>query len=249
MSFSSEAKAELCRAKIDKKCCAVAESYGVLLYCNSFSPEEIRIITASEAFAARLPKLFRRAFSLGFDVLPPEDAKGKRSFLIRDRDKLSRIFETFGAEKDAILEIVFNTSMAGYQEILSDPSYTDQAVVMTYPLIGNYGMAAEDYESDVPSIGAMIVRDYNDQPSHYRSVASALSGFPAWTQGSSIVPSGITAAVRRCLPLPIPPWKKVLPALRRFRRRQTQWPALAAKPRIKGAMQRQSIMSSPWTAA
>ncbi len=76
----------------------------------------------------------------------------------------------FGAEKDAILEIVFNTSMAGYQEILSDPSYTDQAVVMTYPLIGNYGMAAEDYECDAPSVGALIVRDYNDAPSHYRSV-------------------------------------------------------------------------------
>ena len=48
---------------------------------------------------------------------------------------------SFGADKEAILEIVFNTSMVGYQEILSDPSYTDQAVVMTYPLIGNYGMA------------------------------------------------------------------------------------------------------------
>ena len=76
----------------------------------------------------------------------------------------------FGAEKDAILELVFNTSMAGYQEILSDPSYTGQAVVMTYPLIGNYGMAAEDYESDAPSVGALVVRDYNDVPSHYRSV-------------------------------------------------------------------------------
>ena len=52
----------------------------------------------------------------------------------------------FGAEKETILEIVFNTSMTGYQEILSDPSYTDQAVVMTYPLIGNYGMAEDDFE-------------------------------------------------------------------------------------------------------
>ena len=47
----------------------------------------------------------------------------------------------FGDDADRVCEIVFNTSMAGYQEILSDPSYTDQAVVMTYPLIGNYGMA------------------------------------------------------------------------------------------------------------
>ena len=52
----------------------------------------------------------------------------------------------FGANKSVVLEIVFNTSMVGYQEILSDPSYTYQAVVMTYPLIGNYGMAGEDYE-------------------------------------------------------------------------------------------------------
>ena len=52
--------------------------------------------------------------------------------------------EGFGSERDAVCEIVFNTSMVGYQEIISDPSYTYQAVVMTYPLIGNYGIADED---------------------------------------------------------------------------------------------------------
>ena len=78
----------------------------------------------------------------------------------------------FGDLQDKILEIVFNTSMAGYQEILSDPSYTDQAVVMTYPLIGNYGMADEDYETDRPTIGALIVHEYNDEPSNFRSTAS-----------------------------------------------------------------------------
>ncbi len=75
----------------------------------------------------------------------------------------------FGAKQEMILEIVFNTSMAGYQEILSDPSYTGQAVVMTYPLIGNYGMADEDYETETPTIGAMIVHEYNDEPSNWRS--------------------------------------------------------------------------------
>ncbi len=75
----------------------------------------------------------------------------------------------FGARKDAVLEIVFNTSMAGYQEILSDPSYTDQAVVMTYPLIGNYGMADDDYETEIPTIGGLIVREYNASPSNFRS--------------------------------------------------------------------------------
>ena len=74
----------------------------------------------------------------------------------------------FGAKKETVVELVFNTSMVGYQEILSDPSYTDQAVVMTYPLIGNYGISDEDFESRVPTIGGMIVREYNDIPSNFR---------------------------------------------------------------------------------
>lgn len=78
----------------------------------------------------------------------------------------------FGDTCDRVCEIVFNTSMVGYQEILSDPSYTYQAVVMTYPLIGNYGMADEDYETRVPTIGALIVREYNDMPSNFRSKAT-----------------------------------------------------------------------------
>ena len=76
---------------------------------------------------------------------------------------------SFGAGEDRVCELVFNTSMVGYQEILSDPSYTDQAVVMTYPLIGNYGMAHDDYETEIPTIGAMVVREYNDFPSNFRS--------------------------------------------------------------------------------
>ena len=103
MSFSSDAKAELCRDKPEKKCCALAESYGVLLYCHSFSAREIRIITASDDFAARLPKLFRRAFSLSFDMLPAEGAPGKKSFLIREEKKLRAIFAAFGAEFDSTL--------------------------------------------------------------------------------------------------------------------------------------------------
>lgn len=78
----------------------------------------------------------------------------------------------FGANNSAVLEIVFNTSMVGYQEIMSDPSYTDQAVVMTYPLIGNYGMADDDFERDTPTIGALIVREYNDNPSNFRATAT-----------------------------------------------------------------------------
>ena len=75
---------------------------------------------------------------------------------------------SFGAEMQAVVEVVFNTSMAGYQEIVSDPSYTDQAVVMTYPLIGNYGITDEDFETKTPTIGGLIVREYNDFPSNFR---------------------------------------------------------------------------------
>lgn len=74
----------------------------------------------------------------------------------------------FGANIEAINEIVFNTSMVGYQEIISDPSYTDQMVCMTYPLIGNYGMTDEDYETRIPTMGGIIVREYNDIPSNFR---------------------------------------------------------------------------------
>lgn len=75
---------------------------------------------------------------------------------------------SFGARVQAINETVFNTSMAGYQEILSDPSYTEQMVVMTYPLIGNYGVNDEDYETRIPTMGGFVVREYNDEPSNFR---------------------------------------------------------------------------------
>ena len=74
----------------------------------------------------------------------------------------------FGAERQAVCEIVFNTSMVGYQEILSDPSYTDQIVVMTYPTIGNYGINDEDFETRMLTIGGLVVREYCDTPSNFR---------------------------------------------------------------------------------
>ena len=98
MSFSSEAKNELCHVPLNRTCCARAEAYGVLLYCHTFDRREIRIITANDAFAQRLPKLFRRAFSLSFDHVPPEGAAGKRTFLITAPEKILSILEVFGQE-------------------------------------------------------------------------------------------------------------------------------------------------------
>ncbi len=76
----------------------------------------------------------------------------------------------FGAICSRPAELVFNTSPVGYQEIVSDPSYTYQTVVMAYPLIGNYGITAEDFETETPTVGGLIVRDYCDTPSNFRSV-------------------------------------------------------------------------------
>lgn len=74
----------------------------------------------------------------------------------------------FGYTEEAIGEVVFNTSMTGYQEILTDPSYYGQIVTMTYPLVGNYGLNLEDLESDTPKVKGFIVREKCDLPNNWR---------------------------------------------------------------------------------
>ena len=110
MSFSSNAKAELCRAQIGKKCCALAESYGVVLYCNTFRPDQLRIVTENPEFSARLPKLFKRAFGLEFDQLPVETG-GKHIFQINDRAKLRAIFDAFGISHEGGVALHVNYGM------------------------------------------------------------------------------------------------------------------------------------------
>lgn len=80
--------------------------------------------------------------------------------------------ESFTGSGEAVGEIVFNTSMSGYQEVLTDPSYTAQLVTMTYPLIGNYGVNDEDMESSSIHPRAFLVREYQPIPSNYRSTAT-----------------------------------------------------------------------------
>lgn len=102
MSFSSETKAELCRVPLNRKCCALAEAYGVLLFCNSFQSREIRIVTESVDFAQRLPLLFKKAFRVEFDASPRGEEKGKRTFLITEKDKLETIFAAFGQDRSVL---------------------------------------------------------------------------------------------------------------------------------------------------
>ena len=109
MSFSGEVKRELCRVGLGRACCARAEAYGVLLYCNTFTAQELRIITECEEFAIRLPELFDRAFGgLSFDRMPTA-LEQKYIFQINDGEKLERIIDAFGfdARQSPVFHINF----------------------------------------------------------------------------------------------------------------------------------------------
>ena len=102
VSFSAGVKAELCKNAAQKHCCAVAECFGILLFCNQFSGTGIRIITESREFAGGLPKLFKKAFGVAFDQIPVPDAPGKLNFQITDPEKIAVILEAYGFDRDTL---------------------------------------------------------------------------------------------------------------------------------------------------
>lgn len=95
MSFAAHVKTEICKLMPQKRCCALAQCFGILLYCNTFSREGIRIVTESRELMAFLPKLWKRAFGFGFDILP-EGEGGKQLFAITERGKLTAILDAYG---------------------------------------------------------------------------------------------------------------------------------------------------------
>ncbi len=107
-SFSAAAKAEVCRIVPSKHCCALAECFGILLFCNSFSAEGIKIITESREFAYILPRLFKKAFELSFDSYPSMEAPGKLVFQIWDEEKIDGIMESFGFDPEDTLALHVN---------------------------------------------------------------------------------------------------------------------------------------------
>ena len=108
ISFSGNAKAEICRYMPPKHCCALAECFGILLFCNSFRADGIRIITESREFATLLPKLFKKAFGVSFDQTPEEDVAGKLIFQITERDKIHRIMAAYGFDARDTLSLHIN---------------------------------------------------------------------------------------------------------------------------------------------
>ena len=111
VSFSANAKAEVCRGIPHKHCCALAEAFGILLFCNSFGSDGIRIITESREFAYSLPRLFDRAFGIEFDAFPSPEAPGKMIFQISEPDKIADIMDAFGFEMDKTLSLHLNLSV------------------------------------------------------------------------------------------------------------------------------------------
>lgn len=108
VSFSGSAKAEICRSLPQKQCCALAECFGILLYANSFQSDLIRIVTECPEFAQRLPKLFRKAFGIAFDLIPDPENTGKYCFQITQSDKIGRIMHAYGFEMGATLSLHIN---------------------------------------------------------------------------------------------------------------------------------------------
>ena len=108
VSFSANAKAELCRVLPAKRCCALAECFGILLFCNSFNGDGIRIITESKEFAQVLPKLFQKAFELTFDHQPDPEDSGKLVFQIQEPEKLLTVMEAYGFHPDDTLALHIN---------------------------------------------------------------------------------------------------------------------------------------------
>ena len=108
ISFSGNAKAEICRYTPAKHCCALAECFGILLFCNSFHADGIRIITESREFALLLPKLFKKAFSITFDQLPEGETQGKLNFQITGREKICQIMSAYGFDANDTLSLHIN---------------------------------------------------------------------------------------------------------------------------------------------
>ena len=102
LSFSAGAKAEVCRNVPTRHCCALAQCFGILLFCNSFTTDGIRIITESREFAQSLPKLFKKAFEVDFDSYPSLEAPGKLVFQIQEPEKIRTIMASFGFDQNTL---------------------------------------------------------------------------------------------------------------------------------------------------
>lgn len=162
-SFSYKVKSELCRTAVSRPCCARAEAYGVLLYCNTFTPTLVRIITENAEFAARLPRLFQRAFSVKFDRLPEDDGgRGKLVFQITDPEKLDRIINQLGYDPRQTLVLHVNFALLEDEccrtaflrgAFLAGGSVTDPEKRYHLELTGSHAQASREMSALLTEMG------------------------------------------------------------------------------------------------
>ena len=156
MSFSAQVKQELCRAPLSRACCARAEAYGVLLFCHTFSPDEIRIITRSPALKARLPLLFKKAFQVEFDALAPAEGEDKATFLLKNGDKLPAVFNALDCDRARL--VAHHVNFALLEEphcrlaflrgaFLAGGSVTDPAKRYHLELVTSHASAARETQA------------------------------------------------------------------------------------------------------
>ena len=153
LSFSGSAKAEVCKEYPQSGCCALAECFGILLFCNSFSEDCIKIITESQDFARLLPKLFRKAFGLSFDSCPEEGSAGKQVFAIRSQEKITKIMESFGFSPEDTLSLHINLPVV--EEDCCKASFLRGAFLTG----GSVTSPAKSYHMELASTHQSVVRE------------------------------------------------------------------------------------------
>ena len=153
LSFSGSAKAEVCKEYPQSGCCALAECFGMLLFCNSFSEDCIKIITESQDFARLLPKLFRKAFGLSFDSCPEEGSAGKQVFAIRSKEKITKIMESFGFSPEDTLSLHINLPVV--EEDCCKASFLRGAFLTG----GSVTSPAKSYHMELASTHQSVVRE------------------------------------------------------------------------------------------
>lgn len=200
MSFSSDAKTELCRDRLARRCCAVAEACGVLLYCSSMSSEQIKIVTESAEFAARLPRLFRKAFRLDFDEL---QEGSKYSFSITDPGKIGQIFEIIGYSPAESITLHVNYGLLEKDccrqaflrgAFLTGGSVTDPAKRYHLELATNHHKVSRETESLLLDQGfppKAVLR--NGSSILYFKQSEVIEDFLAWL-GASLAAMGVMEA-------------------------------------------------------
>ena len=156
ISFSGNTKAEICRYTPANRCCALAECFGILLFCNSFRNDCIRIITESREFGQLLPKLFKKAFGITFDLIPEGELLGKQNFQINNKEKINQIMACYGFDAKDTLSLHINLPVVEEDccksaflkgAFLAGGSVTDPAKAYHIELTTTHGSVARECNS------------------------------------------------------------------------------------------------------